>query len=724
MRSASNIRLLVRGVGLVATALPASLIAAPVPPEERTIHSQPSWVLATDGVEVAITKRGGHMAPVTFDRKAATPIRPYHVSPWQDENLTDLPAAVLVPLRGDFFCMPFGGNSAARGDEKHEPHGETATAEWRLDSRTRDADGTERIVLVLDTKVRAGHVTKEIFLVPGEPVVYSRHVIEGFAGPTPLAHHATLAMPEEDGVVRVSTSPFRIGVTCPGVFSDPANREYQSLASGATFTDLAHVPSRFKEPGEVDCLRFPARRGYADLLTVVADESKLAGGPGWTAAVNTKDHWAWFAIRDAKVLPSTVFWIENRGRHGVPWSGRNNCLGLEDVCAFFAEGLVPSVEPNSLSRQGIRTAIELDAARPTEIRYAQGAVRVPAGFDRVKTIDFSAAGRIRLVAESGDEVTVPVRHAFVMGADARPRTAAAPGKSRGTIGVSLLALDNPFFKVIGDTIAAEGKKQGYDTILVSADKDVARQGNQIKDFLVKKAAAIVLSPCDSKSIVPVIREANAAGIPVFTVDIPCNEPGVTIATQVATDNEGGGREAGRAMIEMLGAAGGKIAVLHFTQAESCLLRVKGFREVIDAHNAAGGAKIEIVTELESGGAKDGGYKAMEDALQAFPELRGVFAINDPAALGARAALEKAGKTQQVGIIGFDGQPEGKQAIRDGKIFADPIQFPDKMGASIVDAIVRYSLGETLPPKTLIPTSLYRKADAEADPELANEGGPR
>ncbi|MEI6258062.1 MAG: substrate-binding domain-containing protein, partial [Planctomycetota bacterium] len=88
--------------------------------------------------------------------------------------------------------------------------------------------------------------------------------------------------------------------------------------------------------------------------------------------------------------------------------------------------------------------------------------------------------------------------------------------SRGTICVSLLALDNPFFKVIGDAIAAEAAKQGFQATVVSADKDVARQGNQIKDFIVKKAAAIVLSPCDSKSIVPVIREANAAGIPVFT----------------------------------------------------------------------------------------------------------------------------------------------------------------------------------------------------------------
>jgi len=298
--------------------------------------------------------------------------------------------------------------------------------------------------------------------------------------------------------------------------------------------------------------------------------------------------------------------------------------------------------------------------------------------------------------------------------DARP--------PRGTIGVSLLALDNPFFKVIGDTIASAGETQGFDTILVSADKDVARQGNQIKDFIVAKVAAIVLSPCDSKSIVPVIREANAAGIPVFTVDIPCDEPGVTIATQVATDNLGGGREAGRAMIEMLGAAGGKIAVLHFKQAESCQLRVKGFREVIAAHNAAGGPKIDIVTELESNAAKDGGAKAMEDALQAFSDLRGVFAINDPAALGARAALEKSGKTEAVGIIGFDGQPEGKEAIRAGRIYADPIQFPDRMGEEIVAAIVRWSRGETLPPKTLIPTKLYRRADAEQDPTLAPEAG--
>ena len=312
---------------------------------------------------------------------------------------------------------------------------------------------------------------------------------------------------------------------------------------------------------------------------------------------------------------------------------------------------------------------------------------------------------------------IAVAFAFLTGCDKKSDTTATPEKpSKGTIGVSLLTLDNPFFKVIGDNIAAEGKKHGYDTIVVSGDKDVAKQSNQVKDFIVKKVAAIVLSPCDSKGIVTVIKEANAAGIPVFTVDIPCNEPGVKIATQIATDNLGGGREAGKAMIEALGEAGGKIAVLGFNQVESCILRVKGFREVIDAHNASGRAKIEVVAELDCGGAKDIGFKAAEDALQANADIRGIFAINDPAALGARAALEKAGKTT-VMIIGFDGQPEGRQAIKEGKIYADPIQFPEKMGIEMVNALIKHSKGETLPPQMLIPTSLYRKADGEKDASL-------
>ena len=285
-------------------------------------------------------------------------------------------------------------------------------------------------------------------------------------------------------------------------------------------------------------------------------------------------------------------------------------------------------------------------------------------------------------------------------------------KTKGMIGLSVLTLTNPFFKEIADKMAEEASKHGYTVAVVSGEFDPSRQQNQVKDFIVQKVAAIVLTPCDSKAIGPAIQEANAAGIPVFTADIACLAPGAKVVSHIATDNFGGGKEAAKAMIEALGEQGGRIAIIHHKPVESCILRVNGFREIIDQHPA-----IKIVAELPGGGVKDQGYKAAEDMLQAHPDLAGIFAINDPSALGARAAIEKAGKANQIKLIGFDGQPEGKQAIKEGKIYADPIQFPDRIGIETVRTIIKHFSGEAVPPQTLIPTALYRKADAEKDPSL-------
>jgi ribose transport system substrate-binding protein len=292
------------------------------------------------------------------------------------------------------------------------------------------------------------------------------------------------------------------------------------------------------------------------------------------------------------------------------------------------------------------------------------------------------------------------------------------GAERRSIGLSVLTLTNPFFKEIADTMAAEAAREGYDVVVVSGDFDAAKQDKQVKDFLVKKVDAIVLCPCDSRAIGPVIQEANAAGVPVFTVDIGCLAPGARVVTHVATDNYSGGKQAAAALIEALGDAGGKVAILDHKPVESCILRVKGFKEVIEEHNRQPGAgRIQIVAELPGGGAKDQGFKAAEDLLQAHADLAGIFAINDPSALGAYAALEKAGKAGRVKLVGFDGQPEGKQAIKDGKIYADPIQYPDRIGRETARVIARYFEGEEVPAEMLIPTGLYRRADGAKDPEL-------
>src|SRR5262249_37173442 len=204
-----------------------------------------------------------------------------------------------------------------------------------------------------------------------------------------------------------------------------------------------------------------------------------------------------------------------------------------------------------------------------------------------------------------------------------------------------------------------------------------------------------------------------------TADIACLVPDAKVVSHIATDNYSGGKEAAKAMIEVLGERGGKIAILNHQLVESCILRVKGFKEVLDAHNAGSPKQIQILYELPGGGNKELGFRTTSDIIQAHPDLDGIFAINDPSALGARAALEKAGKADRVKLIGFDGQPEGKKAIKDGKIYADPVQFPEKIGRTTAHTILRHFDGEQVEKEILIPTALYRRAHAAKDMELTS-----
>ena len=377
----------------------------------RTLHAQPSFVVATKQVELAATKLGAHMAPVTFFRDTTQPIRPYRISPWQDEKPSEMPAPVLVTLRGDFFCMPFGGNADSVAGEKHPPHGEIVGEPWSAGVSKKTGDVTT-LTLRIDTKVRNGRVTRELSLVDGQNVVYSRTIIEGFAGRTPLGHHATLVMPEKEGAVRIATSAIRFGMTYPGLFSDPKQREYQALQPGKKWTDLAKVPAAWKDAPDADLTRLPGRYGYADLTQLANESWEKTDGPAWTTATYAEAGYVWFSLKDPAVLRTTVFWIENHGRHGHPWNGRNNCLGLEDVTAYFADGLAASTKENLLTKEGVETAVELTADKTTEINYIQGVAKIPDGFDVVQKLEF-APGKVTFISASGKRATAPVRHEFL-----------------------------------------------------------------------------------------------------------------------------------------------------------------------------------------------------------------------------------------------------------------------------------------------------------------------
>jgi hypothetical protein len=393
------------------TKTPAPAASAPSRPVLTTerIDSQPSWIVRTDNVELAVTELGGHMAPVTFALDRA-PVQPYYVSPWQNEGVTDIPGC-MVPLRGDFFCLPFGANAQPYRGENHPAHGETSGSPWTLVGANQDDDSTS-LHIRLDTKVRPGTVHRQFTLIKGHDAVYCRTLVEGFAGRSPFAHHANLRVPQTERALRISTSRFDIGRTYPIALANPAAGEYQWLARDAAFKSLSKVPSIFRDEAPGDCSAFPTRKGFCDLLQQF-EKPPRKPTLSWVTAVNTEENWLWFAIKNPVQMPGRLFWIENHGRHGHPWNGRNSCLGIEDGCMYFDRGIAESSQPNPISRQGIPTHINFQAKQPYEVRYIQGAIPVPARFDQVAIVDFTPEGLVFHSAK-GQKVTAPLDYGFLL----------------------------------------------------------------------------------------------------------------------------------------------------------------------------------------------------------------------------------------------------------------------------------------------------------------------
>lgn len=287
----------------------------------------------------------------------------------------------------------------------------------------------------------------------------------------------------------------------------------------------------------------------------------------------------------------------------------------------------------------------------------------------------------------------------------------ADKKPDAVIGTSVLTTTNPFFVELGEAMQAEGARHNFEVIVRDADNKVANQKNQINEFIAQQVDAIVLCPADSKAIGTSIAAANEAGIPVFTADIACLDESVDVVCHVATDNLGGGRLAGEEMARLLD-GNGNVAIIDFPEVESVIMRTTGFREVIDKVDG-----IKIVGAWPGGGDRGKAFKATEDILQLPHQIDAFFAINDPSGLGVAAALEKAGKADQIPIIGFDAQPIGREGVRDGKLHATIVQYPKQIGQRAIDAVARYLAGEEVEKEILIPCTVYRKADADADPSL-------
>jgi len=280
------------------------------------------------------------------------------------------------------------------------------------------------------------------------------------------------------------------------------------------------------------------------------------------------------------------------------------------------------------------------------------------------------------------------------------------GPSEKTLGVTLLTKEHVFYRDLEKGLRESAEEKGFNLVVTSGDWDLAKQQGQIENFIVQKVAAIIVCPVNSKGIGPAIEKANSAGIPVFTADIKAD--GGKVVCHIASDNYLGGKLAGEYLAKALNGKG-KVAIIDQPIVESTIERVRGFEEVMRGYPG-----IHVVAKPNGDGVRDKAMKAAEDLLQGYPDLNGIFGINDDSALGALSAIESAGRKGIV-VIGFDAIPEARAAIlRGSALKADVVQSPLQIGQKTIEAVDRYLKGESVPPVTPVEVRVVDKAILEKE----------
>lgn len=283
--------------------------------------------------------------------------------------------------------------------------------------------------------------------------------------------------------------------------------------------------------------------------------------------------------------------------------------------------------------------------------------------------------------------------------------ASAPtGSSQsGTITVGLITKTetNPFFVKMKEGAENEAKAKGV-TLMTAAGKfdgDNQSQVTAIENMVTAGVKGILITPSDTKAIVPAIQKAREKGVLVIALDTPTDPQDATDAL-FATDNYKAGLLIGQYAKAVMGGKPVKIATLDLAPGITVgILRHNGFLAGfgipnIDAKKTDLATDASVVCSQDTAGDQSKGQTAMENCLQKDPDINLVYTINEPAAFGAYTALKAAGKDKNVLVVSVDGGCKGVQGVKDGQIAATSQQYPLKMATQGVDAIVAYAQNGT------------------------------
>lgn len=257
------------------------------------------------------------------------------------------------------------------------------------------------------------------------------------------------------------------------------------------------------------------------------------------------------------------------------------------------------------------------------------------------------------------------------------------------IGFSQPTLESPFYISLIEGAEAEAEKLGVDLQVVDAQNDIEKQNSDVQSLLTNDIDVLLLNPTNPSAVTPSIKAAEQANVPVITVDRDTDQD---VTAYIGRDNEDMSRVAGEVAVELLGGEGkakGKIIELQGDAGGTVMMaRHDGFHEIIAKEDG-----IEVIEGPYSDYIRAKAVSAMQDLLQAHPDVDLVYAHNDDMALGAIQVLKQANKLDDVKIVGIDGLMEAIKQIDQGTFDATVLNDPIKLGELAVQTAVKVANGE-------------------------------
>jgi ribose transport system substrate-binding protein len=267
---------------------------------------------------------------------------------------------------------------------------------------------------------------------------------------------------------------------------------------------------------------------------------------------------------------------------------------------------------------------------------------------------------------------------------------------------------NPFWKAVRVGADKAGKALGVDLEHAAPTKpdNIEEQTRLVEDWIVRKPDAFVFVPVDYKALVPSIEKVNRAGVPV--VIFSNRMTGVDSVTYVGSDDETIGYELGRYLFRSLGGQGKVIHIEGVPAAITAQNRKKGFERALKEFPG-----VELLASQPGNYRRLPAVQVMENLMQRFPAIDGVFCANDDMAVGVVEALEAAGRGGKTKVVGIDAIPDAAAAIAKGRMLASADYSGHDQGYLAVTAAVRHLRGERVPKELALPVVIVDKTNVQS-----------